>query len=89
MPVVKVGKSRQVVIPKEIWDELQLRAGDYFEVIVKKGTIAFVPKKLVDRDEWYWSAEGQADIAEALEDIEVGRIKEFTSVDALIEELEA
>ena len=86
MPVVKVGKSRRVVIPKRIWDKLQLRAGDYFEVTVKQGTIAFTPRRLVERDEWYWSAQGQADIAQALDDINAGRVKEFIDVDQLLEE---
>jgi len=74
-----------VVIPKRIWDELQLRAGDCFEVTVKQGTIAFTPKQLVERDEWYWSAQGQADIAPALDEIKAGRVKEFTDVDQLLE----
>ncbi len=89
MPTVKVGRSRQVVIPKEIWDKLRLEPGDYFEVRVAKTGILFIPKKLVDRDPWYWSEEGQRHINEALEDIEAGRIKEFSNVDDLIQDLES
>lgn len=89
MPTVKAGKSRQVVIPKGIWDDLQLQSGDYFEVKVAKGTITFIPKKLVERDPWYWSKEVQKSINEALDDIKAGRVKEFSNVDDLIKDLES
>ena len=32
MPAVKIGVSRQVVIPKKIHDKLGLAPGDYLEV---------------------------------------------------------
>ena len=35
MPVVKIGVSRQVAIPKKLHKELGLEAGDYLEVEVK------------------------------------------------------
>lgn len=74
MPVVKVMERRQVVIPKEIFEELQLKIGDYLEAKIQNGKIVYTPKKLVDRASWYWSKEGQRRIAEALEDIEKGRV---------------
>ena len=90
MPVVKVGRSRQVVIPKEIWDRLGLEAGDYFEVELEEGRIVFVPKKLVSKEElWYWSKEGQAEINQALREIKEGQAKEFDNVNDLIDDLNA
>ncbi len=32
MPIGKIGQRRQVVIPKEIFDALGLRTGDFVEV---------------------------------------------------------
>lgn len=88
MPVVKVGRSRQVVIPKEIWDQLDLEAGDYFEVEVEEGRIVFIPKKLLSKEElWYWSKEGQAEINQALQEIKQGKAKEFDNVEDLIDDL--
>ena len=87
MSVVKVMKRRQVVIPKELFDTLHLEVGDYLEVKLDGGTLVYVPKKLVGRDEWYSSTEGQKTISAALEDIKEGRSKEFERVDDLIEEL--
>ncbi|MCK4394551.1 AbrB/MazE/SpoVT family DNA-binding domain-containing protein [Candidatus Bipolaricaulota bacterium] len=89
MSVVKVMQRRQVVIPKELFDKLHLEVGDYLEVKLDEGKLVYVPKKLVDRDEWYFSAEGQKTISAALEDLKAGRSKEFESVDDLIEELDS
>ena len=50
-PISKLGKRRQVVIPREIASELNLHEGDYVEVSEKKGTIVLTPKKLVDAED--------------------------------------
>jgi len=90
MSVVKVGKSRQVVIPKKIWDQLGLEPGDFFEVELEEGKIVFTPKKLVSKEElWYWSKEGQREIKKALKELEEGEAKEFEDVEELIEELKS
>lgn len=51
MPIGKLGQRRQVVIPKAICEELDLREGDFVEVICKNGTVVIKPKKLVDPDD--------------------------------------
>ncbi len=74
MPAVKLGVSRQVVIPRKIHDQLGLTSGDYLEVEVKKGQIVLTPKTLVEKG-----------IAEGLEDIKKGRVSgPFTSADEVI-----
>lgn len=88
MAVVKIGQSRQVVIPKGIWDQLGLEAGDYLEGTVEEDRIVFLPKKLVSKEElWYWSKEGQGEINQALEEVKEGKAKEFDNVEDLIEDL--
>ncbi len=49
MPAVKIGASRQVVIPKRLYDELGLTPGDYLEVELDGGKLTFTPKTLVDK----------------------------------------
>jgi AbrB family looped-hinge helix DNA binding protein len=49
--VSKLGQRRQVVIPKEICDELGLREGDFIEVTSTEGNVVIKPKKLVDADD--------------------------------------
>ena len=51
MSVGKLGKRRQVVIPKEICDELDLHEGDFVELARRGNTVVVKPKKLVDADE--------------------------------------
>jgi len=88
MPVVKVMDRRQVVIPKEIFEALKLKAGDYLEATIENGKIVYIPKQLVDRDVWYWSDEGQQRINEALEDIKKGHVTgPFTSAKDLVKSL--
>ncbi len=59
-PVVKLGTSRQVVIPKRIHDQLGLEAGDFLEVGVDRGKVVFTPQALIERR----LAEGLADLNE-------------------------
>ena len=87
MPISKLGQRRQVVIPKQIWDELGLETGDYVEVQQVKGTVVITPKKLVDRDDELTPAQRaviDARLAEAEADITAGRVSgPFTTVDEL------
>ena len=47
----RVGKRRQVVIPKRFCDDLGLREGDFVEVQTSNGAVVIRPKKLVDPDD--------------------------------------
>lgn len=67
-------QRRQVVIPKELFDSLRLAEGDYLEASLDEGKIVYTPKQIVDRDNWYWSAEGQSTIKAALADVAEGRL---------------
>jgi AbrB family looped-hinge helix DNA binding protein len=48
MPIGKVGKRRNVVIPQDICEEVGLQEGDFVEVLVVDGNILIKPKKLID-----------------------------------------
>lgn len=67
MPAVKIGVSRQVVIPKQIHDQLGLTPGDYLEVELQEGKVVFTPKTLVDK-------RIEKRLEEGLEDIKQGRV---------------
>jgi AbrB family looped-hinge helix DNA binding protein len=50
MPTVKLGTSRQIVIPKKLYEALRLAPGDYLEVELYQGNRLLVtPKELVDK----------------------------------------
>ena len=75
--MVKIGTSRQVAIPKKIYEQLRLGAGDYLEVRVKKDKLIFTPQAFIERR-----------LAEGLKDIEEGRITgPFDSAEDMIESL--
>ena len=61
--IVKLGASRQVIIPKKIHDRLGLRAGDYLEVELSDDKLLITPKALVEKR-----------LAEALADVKHGRV---------------
>jgi AbrB family looped-hinge helix DNA binding protein len=60
MPVSKLGQRRQVVIPKTVWDDLGLVAGDFVEVERVARTVVIKPKKLVDADDMLTHEEERA-----------------------------
>ena len=60
--IVKIGTSRQVAIPKKIYDKLNLGAGDYVEVVAENDRLIFTPKVFIAKR-----------IAEGLRDIKEGK----------------
>jgi len=84
MPTVKVGASRQIVIPKKLYDELKLAAGDYVEVERHGSKLVLTPKELVEKH-----PEIDRRLAEAEEDVTAGRLSgPFQSADELARHLE-
>ena len=51
MPIGKVGKRRNIVIPQDVCEEVGLHEGDFVEVLAVDGTVVIKPKKLVDARE--------------------------------------
>ena len=63
MPTVKIGVSRQVVIPKKLYERLGLVPGDYLEVELEDDRLVLTPKMLVEKR-----------LAEGLKDVKQGRV---------------
>lgn len=57
--VGRVGQRRQVVIPREIFEKLQLRVGDFVAITQKANAILVRPKQLVDPDDVLTPEEGK------------------------------
>jgi len=78
MTAVKIGVTRQVVIPKKLHDQLGLAAGDYLDVELEGNHLVLTPKALVEKR-----------LAEGLDDIRKGRVHgPFRSVSALVRSLQ-
>jgi AbrB family looped-hinge helix DNA binding protein len=79
MAAVKIGITRQIVIPKKFHDELGLAPGDYLEVERRGNQLILTPKALIDKR-----------LAEGLEDIKKGRvIGPFETADEAIQALQS
>lgn len=86
--LVRVADRGVVTLPAAIRRAADIEKGDFLELSVEEGEIRVLPKKLIDKDQaYFWSQEWQAGEREAEEDIDEGRVKEFDSVDELLEEL--
>ena len=84
MPTVKLGASRQIVIPKKLYDELGLASGDYIEVERHGNKLVLTPKELVEKH-----PEIDRRLADAEEDVKAGRLSgPFRSAEELARHLE-
>ena len=54
----RVGQRRQVVIPREIFENLDMREGDFVAVEQHGRSVVIKPKKLVDPDDVLTPEEG-------------------------------
>jgi len=45
MPIVKVGPKHQVTIPKEVFDKLHLKPGDFLEANAQGGKVVMIPRQ--------------------------------------------
>ena len=84
MPIGKLGQRRQVVIPKDICENLGLETGDVVEIVQDGGQIVIQPKQVVDLDDALAPDDEEA-IRQGLADLERG---DFVTLDELEHELD-
>ena len=77
--ISKIGQRRQVVIPKRVFDDLQLREGDFMEVTIEHGRLAMQPKRLVDVTETLTAREA-ASVRRGEAHLKAGRSKPWRAV---------
>ncbi len=75
MPITRISPKRQITIPKEAFEKLQLEVGDFLEADVTEEGLLLIPKKLISKDQiWFWTKEWQKKEREADEAIARGEI---------------
>lgn len=73
MSISKLGQRRQIVIPKDICDDIGIEIGDFLEVSLSTDNkIIITPKKLVDLEDTLTDEEEKS-VARGLKDIEEGK----------------
>jgi len=87
---VRVARRGQITLPASLRQAAHIREGDKIQFLIEGGTISLIVKKLIDKSQTYfWTREWQEGEREAEEDITVGQLKTFDSVDDLIAELKS
>ncbi len=77
--VSRIGQRRQVVIPKRVFEVLQLQEGDFVEVTVERGRLAMRPKRLVDVSDVLTKSEA-AKVRQGEGQLKAGRSKPWHTV---------
>ena len=68
-----------MVIPKAVFDALELREGDFLEITVERGRLAAQPKRLVDVDVVLTKSE-VAKVRQGEAQLKAGRSKPWRTV---------
>ncbi|MDY7018686.1 MAG: AbrB/MazE/SpoVT family DNA-binding domain-containing protein [Chloroflexota bacterium] len=85
----KVTRHGQITLPVSVRKELGVEEGDLVEIEVIDEKAVLMPKKLVDKNQaYFWTKRWQEGEREADEDIRAGRVRNFDSVEELVEDLE-
>ena len=49
MNAIKVGVNRQIALPKNVCDQLNITSGDYLEIRISDNHLILTPKILIDK----------------------------------------
>ena len=77
--VGRIGQRRQVVIPKNICDDLGLGVGDFVEVGQLRGEVVIRPKRLVDPEDTLTPREA-ALVREGMRQFGAGRSRSWDDI---------
>lgn len=77
--VSRIGQRRQVVIPKAIFEALELQEGDFLEITVERGRLAAQPKRLADVGDVLTKSEA-AKVRQGEAQLKAGRSKPWRTV---------
>jgi len=89
--MIKLSRSGQVTIPKEIREILHLKPGDTLRVMIEDSRVVLIPESAIDPDQaWFWTEEWQEGEREADEDIRAGRVYgPFDTAEEMMADMEA
>ncbi|MDD3364999.1 MAG: AbrB/MazE/SpoVT family DNA-binding domain-containing protein [Syntrophomonas sp.] len=86
--LLQLRQRSQITLPNEVLKQLNLKAGDNFEVRVENDEIVLKPVLVIDRKQaWFWGNSWQVGEKEADEDFKAGRFETAESVDELMKKL--
>ena len=77
--ISKVGHGRQVVLPKQVCEELGFREGDFVEVTRTKGGVLIKPRKPVEGDDVLSSADAKS-LSRGLRQMKEGQTRAWEKI---------
>lgn len=87
--LIKVREKGQITLPLYMREKLSMKKGDLILAKIVNNTVVLIPQETVDKDQaWFWQERWQKLEAEAESDIQMGRVKTFSSVEDLYDEIE-
>lgn len=75
----RVGQRRQVVIPREIFENLRMRTGDFVAISQKADAVIIKRKRIVDADDTLTPDEAKQ-VRRGMKQIKEGRFKLWSGV---------
>lgn len=79
---VFVQRRNLITLPSEIRKKLNISEGDILDVRLDGNRIVIEPYKLgLSSQAYFWSNKVQKDMLEAQEDVNTGRVREFSNID--------
>lgn len=86
---VSVQNRNLISLPKEIREALKIDIGDVLDVRIEGNKIVIEPFKLAPSSQaYFWADNTQKDLLEAKEDVDAGRVRNFTNVDDFMDGLD-
>jgi|CZKE01.1.fsa_nt_gi bifunctional DNA-binding transcriptional regulator/antitoxin component of YhaV-PrlF toxin-antitoxin module len=78
-PIGRVGQRRQVVIPREIFDNLRMREGDFVAFAKHGNGVLVKPRRVVDPDDVLAPAEAKR-LRESLKQTRQGKTRPWAEI---------
>jgi AbrB family looped-hinge helix DNA binding protein len=75
----RVGQRRQVVIPREIFDNLKMREGDFVAISQKNNGVLVKPKRVVDPDDVLTPSEAKR-LRQSLKQTRAGKTRPWPQI---------
>jgi bifunctional DNA-binding transcriptional regulator/antitoxin component of YhaV-PrlF toxin-antitoxin module len=79
VPIRRVGQRRQVVIPREIFDKLRMRVGDFVAFTEHGNGVLVQPKRAVDPDDLLTQDEAKR-LRQSLKQTRQGKTRDWAGI---------
>ena len=78
--VSRIGQRRQVVIPKAVFEALNLATGDVLEVTAEDGRVAMKRKALADENDTLLTSAEAAKVRHAEKQVKAGKTRPWSEI---------